>query len=370
MSVEKIDIHNTDVQLKQATAKLIGDSTIPIKNRVFIKDFLEASIVGLTASSKARIKEVGTRARLKNLYLLKIPGRFFKKSFDKLTKEDLIKFIKALKDNSIKKSGNKKYSEKTKSNIKGALIAILRWIHKESSHFFELTSWIDVRYQKKTPNSLSEDEIIKLIEGCNEPHHRLVVTLLFALGCRIEEFLNIRKRDCRLIKDEIPYYIVTLREEYSKTKGRDVDLTWRNSTELLQQWLESFSGKDDEQLFNFSYDGIRMFMKRLDERTINKGLAPHLIRHSAATFDAAFMTHGQLCVKYGWSFSSNMPDVYIQRAGVERKAIVEKFKSEKFKDIRKQNEIMNEELKRTIARVTKLEKRRYEELKKIKEKLK
>ena len=52
--------------------------------------------------------------------------------------------------------------------------------------------------------------------------------MLFSLGCRIEEFLNIRFRDVREVKGDVPYFVITLREEYSKTAGRDVDLTWKN----------------------------------------------------------------------------------------------------------------------------------------------
>jgi hypothetical protein len=32
-----------------------------------------------------------------------------------------------------------------------------------------------------------------------------------------------------------------------------------------------------------------------------------------------------LCCRYGWKFSSHMPDVYISRSGMETKALDEKF---------------------------------------------
>jgi len=42
----------------------------------------------------------------------------------------------------------------------------------------------------------------------------------------------------------------------------------------------------------------------------------------------------QLCIRYGWAFSSGMPDVYIARAGVDTQELDVKFASteiEKFK---------------------------------------
>ena len=46
------------------------------------------------------------------------------------------------------------------------------------------------------------------------------------------------------------------------------------------------------------------------------------------------MNRQQLCIRYGWSFSSRMPDVYIARAGVDTQELDTKFAGgeiEKFK---------------------------------------
>ena len=328
-SLEKIDIHDTDNKLKNAIEKLRGGDNISKKNKELIIKFIEDSAIGLTASLKARIKEVGSRARLKNLYLLKNSAEFFgKKSFDKLDIEDIKKFIRALKENSLKKKDGTNYSEQTKANIKKTLILMLRWIHQEGAEFYELTKWIDTRYQKKDPDALTEEEIMNMINSCNTHKQKVLVSLLYSLGCRIEEFMNIRVRDCRQEKGDVPYYIITLREEYSKTKGRDVDLLWKDSSDVLHQWLESLPDKKpSDPLFDSSYDGIRKTLKKIGLRSIGKIISPHFIRHSSATYDASNMTHTQLCIKYGWALSSNMPDIYIKRAGVKRKEIVERFKS-------------------------------------------
>ena len=51
----------------------------------------------------------------------------------------------------------------------------------------------------------------------------------------------------------------------------------------------------------------------------------HLFRHSSATYYATKLNRQELCYRYGWRFSSNMPDVYISRAGMESKHLDEKF---------------------------------------------
>lgn len=345
--LQKIDIHETNKQLEQSIRKLKEDESITIKNRELIKKFLDDSAVGLTATFNARVKEVGTRARLKNLYLLKTPAKYFKKNFDKVNVEDMKSFIADLKNNTITKEDGSPYSEQTKSNVKKTFKIFLRWLHKESPAYFELTKWIDYRFKKKSPDSLSEEEVVRMIDYCSTLKQKTLVVLLFSTGARIEEFLNIRFRDVRKVQGDIPYYTITFRDEYSKTVGRDVDLTWKDSNEVLKQWLEfNNDKKPTEPIYDSTYDGVRQLLKKISERAIGKIVTPHLIRHSAATLDASSMTSQQLCIKYGWSFSSNMPDTYIKRAGVNRKQIVEKFKSEKLDEIQTNNRILEESLRK------------------------
>lgn len=349
-SLEKIDIHETELQLTQAMAKLQKDKTVSVGNRKLIKNFIEDSAIGMTATYNARVKEIGARARLKNLYLLKVPARFFKKDFDKIGLKEMKAFVKGLKSNEIKKENEKPYSEQTKSNFKKTFKLMLRWIHKEGARYFELTKWIDTRYQRKDPDSLTEEEVKIMVAGSNTFMQKFLVTMLYSTGTRIEEFLNIRFRDCRLVDGDVPYYVITARSEYSKTKGRDIDLLWSDSTEVLKQWIESHKdSKPSDPLFSSGYDATRMLLGRISKRTINKLVTPHLMRHSATTLDASSMNHQQLCIKYGWAFSSNMPDIYIQRAGVDRKKIVATFKSQKFDDVKKQNEILQSQVKKIKA---------------------
>jgi len=51
----------------------------------------------------------------------------------------------------------------------------------------------------------------------------------------------------------------------------------------------------------------------------------HLFRHSSATYYASRLNRQELCIRYAWKFSSNMPDVYISRAGMDSRALDEKF---------------------------------------------
>jgi len=115
-----------------------------------------------------------------------------------------------------------------------------------------------------------------------------------------------------------------LRQEYSKTLGRNIALYWKNSADAIiiyvkQRLAEGMKAQDP--VFNNTYGSIRMFLKRLGNRSLKRHVHAHLFRHSSATFYAAKLNRQELCYRYGWRFSSAMPDVYISRAGLENKEL-------------------------------------------------
>jgi hypothetical protein len=70
----------------------------------------------------------------------------------------------------------------------------------------------------------------------------------------------------------------------------------------------------------------------------------HLFRHSSATYYASKLNRQQLCYRYGWKFSSYMPDVYISRSGMENKELDVKFASTELEDIKRENERLKADL--------------------------
>ena len=83
--------------------------------------------------------------------------------------------------------------------------------------------------------------------------------------------------------------------------------------------------KSQDPVFASTYDGMRMFLRRLGNQVLKRRVYPHLFRHSSATFYATRLNRQELCYRYGWKFSSNMPDIYISRAGMENNDIDLKF---------------------------------------------
>lgn len=339
--MDKIDIHNSKEVYIRAIKKLKED--LSPSNYKLIFDYLEASSIGKTAKLNSPKKQVGVRGRTKNLYLLKAIARFFNKTLISVNEKDMERLIRALNENKFKKSNKEKFSEKTKSNMKMCFISFLRYYLSEEK-YLRLTSWIETRCKEKEIPALEESEIKKLISGCPDLKHRLLISLLFATGARIEEFLNIRHEDIIEVGGEVPYYKITLKNEFSKTKGRTFSILWTKANDLLREWLEENPPLNlSDPLYSSTYDAIRIFIKRLGKRTIKKDINPHLFRHSSATYDAnKGMDYFQLCKKYGWEIGSKQPHRYIDRAGIKEKEQVDKFKTETLRGVQDQLELQKQ----------------------------
>jgi integrase len=322
----KIDIHNANLK---KWIKNINQSDIPLKNKKSIEKFLDDASIGKhNPKLKRRNKKCGKRRLCKMAYCLKNLALWLKKDFDKLTSNDITKIVKEIE--------NRDYEDTTKADYKIILIQFLRWLYQKTPRkFHEFTDWITIDVKKKEIPFLQESKIEKMLRSCNTVKQKFLVAFLFDSGCRIEEFLNIRIGDLTEVKDNLSYYKVTIRGEWSKSAGRTIGLFWQHTTQMIKDWLEIHPNKSclSSPLYPSSYDGVRVLLYKIGKRSLDRKINPHLLRHSSATYYASKLNRYQLCKRYGWTFSSKMPDVYIARAGIEEEKIAENFKQERMKDM-------------------------------------
>jgi len=320
----KIDIHknnHTEKKLKDVVKWKAPDS---VKTEVL--DFIDKARLGQVQQGK----KLSERTLSKYLTLLKHSLEIIKKETGKIKKEDIERFDKKISKENLK----------SVADYRRCLKIFLKWRLGEDKTK-KLAGWLDTREKKKTPDYLTEQEIIKLFKNCKNTAERYLIAVLFDSGARAEEFLNIRYEDIQLPDKNQNYVKITLKEEYSKTKGRTISLYWKHSLNSVSDFLEQRKAegiKTNEQVFNKNYDAVRMFLFRLGKKVLNKEIYLHLFRHSSATYYSTKLNRQELCYRYGWKFSSDMVDVYISRAGMESRELDEKFKSTELEELQKQLE--------------------------------
>ncbi|MEK6889499.1 MAG: site-specific integrase [Nanoarchaeota archaeon] len=345
---EKIDIHFEDVgRRKESIKKWKMPSEVKRDMLLFLND-LELGKVN-------KGKKINPRTQLKYINTLKAPLEYINKPLTKITLKDLEEFEKDLSSGILKSKKKKPYSHAVKADIRIALRILLRWkLGLEKAN--KLTDWFDCRDIDTTPDYLSEKEIEKLYKSCKSLKERFLIAVLFDAGVRIEEFLNIRYEDVSLPVKEANFVKITIKNEYSKTLGRNISLYWKHSSEAVRDFIEQRVRegiRTDNAVYEDTYSAIRSFLRRFGIRVLNKPVHPHLFRHSSATYYANKLNRQELCMRYGWKFSSDMPDIYISRAGMENKELDEKFTQTELGDLKyklekqeQQNNLMKERQER------------------------
>jgi site-specific recombinase XerD len=352
----KIQTHKNHLTEKKFNA--IPSWKVPELTKKEIKQFVEKAKIGQVNEGK-RLSEATIS---KYLSTLKHSLEIINKQTSKITKKDIEKFDKKLSKENLKSD----------YNYRSSLRIFLKWKLGEDKEK-KLSGWLDCKKKKKTPDYLTEQEINKLFKNCKNPPERFLIAVLFDSGARIEEFLNIRHEDIQLPDKNSNFVKIALKEEYSKTKGRTISLYWKYSLNAVRDYLEERQEqgiKSNEAVYNKTYDAVRMFLFRLGKKVLNKEIYPHLFRHSSATYYASKINRQELCYRYGWAFSSNMPDVYISRAGMENKQLDEKFNATELEELQKQFEKYKFENEKYLEEVKKSAIENYKETENLKSAMK
>ena len=211
---------------------------------------------------------------------------FFKytnKAFDKITREDIIKYINHLSKNNNPKTVNRH------------IVSI-----KNYYKFMERTKEIKVnptenivglKTPKTVPHVLSEDDINKLLDiklnNAYDYRNKAMLELMYSSGLRISELLNLEVNNI-----DLDNYLVRCFGKGAKERIVPLDDT---AHEALYNYIYIYrntltKNKVNNILFlnsrgnKLSRQGFFKILKTIAlEKGINKDLSPHTIRHSFAT---------------------------------------------------------------------------------------
>ncbi len=343
MEEHYIDPRNTKHVYELALTRLKEDPNMSQRNKDIIQSFFRDSTLGKTVLGRAKKKiSPGTLlSRIPHFYSL---IRFLNKDLDKVTQEDMESYIEALESDVIRSrsrllngkilaASDLPLSSSYKRDIKITIKKFYKWLWGSSKEIPKIVEWIDTYDQPKEVPALTEAEIQCLLDRAKTPRHRALIQVLFDGGFRLSELLNIRLLHVRLISfdpNDNSKKCFILRVPYSKTLPRTVALPMKATTKWLNMWLEDHPAKpiispdgtiDAKdlmvQLFPMTDMAVRLVVKRIGKLALGKRVYPHLLRHSSATYWSNKLPYFKLCKRFGWTMTSNMPQRYIDREGVD-----------------------------------------------------
>lgn len=230
-------------------------------------------------------------------------SKWLRKDFTKATEEDIRKVI----GKHIERSD---YAEWTKHDYKAIIKQLYKRLEGEGEYFPKKIRWIrtSIHKSKQTlPEILSVEEVVKMIKTTSNVKYKAMISLLYESGARISELMNMKVRDIEFNGDGA---LIRLK---GKTGERRIPIV--NSEEHLRNWLNSHPSPDEPNslLWGISGERFRDILLRVAKKSgVNgKRIYPHLFRHSRASELAKTLTEPEMRQYFGWTGSSEMPNVYV-----------------------------------------------------------
>ena len=130
---------------------------------------------------------------------------------------------------------------------------------------------------KRLPLVLTKQEINKMIKSLDNIKHRLVISLLYSLGLRLPELINLKPEQVNYIDD-------TILIKSGKGKKDRITLLSKKIKSMLRQYKAG-------EKYVFEYQGKRYSKRSIQEiiknasrlAGIKQNVTPHTLRHSFAT---------------------------------------------------------------------------------------
>lgn len=253
--------------------------------------------------------------RLEKLRALKDVAIKIKKPFNKVTKDDLIKYFSKIM----------RFKESTYVTYQAHVKSFFKWFYNTEDSYPELVKWIKTSRkanQTKLPEDLiSEEEIKKIAKSTFNPRDRAIIMTLYESACRIGEIISLKMKNVEFDKYGAKL-IVT-----GKTGMRRVRLI--HSVPDLKVWMNYHPYRDDPEAFLFvpfeqkqytkgiSWSYVYSMLQRaMKNAGLKKKIHPHLLRHSRLTHLAKMgLNESTMRIIAGWSGDSRMPKIYLHLSG-------------------------------------------------------
>lgn len=196
---------------------------------------------------------------------------FSTKEIAKLTKEDLEKYLYHL-------IIDYKISESKQNVVINALKFYYEKILLRPRTKYDLQR---PKNPKSLPDTLSDKEVVKLLNAPTNLKHKCILYLLYSAGIRVNEVTKIRIQDIN--KDESTIFIKGAKGK----KDRKTILAQILLEELRVYYVEYkpaywlFEGQDGGQYSKSSIQ--KLFRNAVKSSGINQWATPHILRHSFAT---------------------------------------------------------------------------------------
>lgn len=268
------DIHHYDQRLTAALTNLENDKKVLDTNRKKIKQFLEY----------IHAEGLSTPRQVRYTYVLRKLSGLLGKEFRRTTKSDMIRVISDLEKQDT--------AYDTKLSEKQCIKRFYKWLRNSEDDYPVEVKWIRAKRNNNhkilPEHLLTEDEVKKLAETCQNQRDRALILVLYETGCRVGEILTLKVSD---VQFDTHGAIMILK---GKTGPRRVRIIF--SAKALSEWLNHHPTRldSDAPLWTsfesagstkpLEYYAFRKMLSVTAARAqVGKRVNPHFFRHARAS---------------------------------------------------------------------------------------
>lgn len=173
------------------------------------------------------------------------------------------------------------YNKKLAANsirIKAAsILFLLRDVLKQKVNYLDVPK---PKKPKLLPKVISKEEILMMINSIDNKKHKLVVSILYSSGMRLNELVNLKREDIDAKRN------IILIKAGKGQKDRITILSRKVKNQLVKYLIETefkskylFEGRNNSK---YTKKSVEVIVKNAS-KIINKHVTPHMLRHSFAT---------------------------------------------------------------------------------------
>lgn len=311
-----MDVHNYTERLEHYLELIEADKNISKENKDLLKEFKDELLNGFVLGKKVSIGRT-----YKYLWICKVLMERMKTSIKLMKTDDLKKLIMDLE----KEKANE-WNASTMAECRLTLKKFLQWFNKAYETKFDY-SWL--RYGNPTKGSklpeeiLTEEEVLRLLDYCNNLRDKTLIYVLYESGCRIGEILSLKIKNVEfdeygallLVNGKTGQRRVRIINSAPMLKSHIENHPFKNDVERFL-WLTEFNQYGNERYESLGYKGVQSLMRKLQKRSgTKKRIHPHAFRHARATKLANVLTEAQMKEFFGWTQSSDMASIYVHLSG-------------------------------------------------------
>ena len=293
-----MDIHNYERRLRREE-ELLKKSEINNKNKELILKF----------KKELRAAGISIPRIVRYMQTLRTISSIVNKPFTEWERDEIIEVLNAIE--------SRNYTVQTKNEFRKGMRKFFKWLNGEEWKHLKVLRG-DKKDNRK-PETLTEDEIIAMIEAAEHPRDKAFIAVGYEAGLRIGELANLKLKN--IIWNERGAKI----KVSGKTGERVIPVVM--AAPYLRRWLDIHPLKDPNSYVFCSlsqrkfgepleYQSLTKIIKTAAKKAgIKKRVHPHILRHSRASKLANYLTESQMNQYFGWVQGSDMPRIYVHLSG-------------------------------------------------------